>query len=122
MSRNLLRQLAAVLIALIVPIQGMAAVAAGQCMAVGHHQDGGGMDHDHAHDGADDHAASHDSHDEGQSSHCGPCAACCAGSASIAAAAIPPIVAAPASTKHSFFQLPSRGIPLDGIDRPPLSL
>lgn len=116
MPKNLPRLFIAALVALVVPLQAMASVAAAQCMAVGHHQDQG-----HAHDGADDqHAGDHD--EGGKSSHCGPCAACCAGSVSIAASATLPIVAAPASAKHVFFQLPPRGIPLDGIDRPPLSL
>ena len=57
-----LARLLAVLVALVVPLQGMAAVAAGQCMALGHHQDAGdnghgmttatGHDHD-AHSHAD---------------------------------------------------------------------
>src|SRR5688572_28323137 len=87
------RLFAVALLALTLPVQGMAAVTAAQCMAVGHHQDGSSPDHDHAEHGADDQghashshsdgASAQDSDESGKSSHCGPCTACCA-SASIA--------------------------------------
>lgn len=124
MPKHLMRLFIVALVALVVPLQGMASIAAAQCMALGHHQDSP-QDQAHSHDGADaHHAGGHDegSRNDGNSSHCGPCAACCAGSASIAAAAILPIVAAPSSTKHASFHLPPRGMPLDGLDRPPLAL
>lgn len=117
MARSLLRLLIVALVALAVPLQGMAAVAAGQCMALGHHHDASPAD-GHAHD---DHADGHDD-GGGKSSHCGPCAACCAGSASIAAAAILLIVTAPSSAKQDLSQLPPRGVQLDRLDRPPLAL
>lgn len=109
-------------LALLVPLQGAAAVAAGQCMATGHHQDGGGSDHSHSPDGADGHGDSHhDSHDDGKASHCGPCAACCA-SASIAGSPALPILATAADTKYLSFQLSPRAVQPHGIDRPPLPL
>jgi hypothetical protein len=124
MPNRLLRLVVVVLLTVTVPLQGMAAVAAGQCMAMGHHQDAGGPDTAHAHDGADEHGASHDGHDDGhddgKSSHCGPCAACCA-SASIAASASLLILGAPANTKYVFSQFSPRGVQPHGIDRPPLS-
>jgi len=123
MGRALFRILAATLLALAVPLQGMAAVAAGQCMAFGHHQNAGGQDHgSHEHDGdagsqepADKHA------DEGQSSHCGPCAACCA-SASMAAPAAASTLAAPSPVEHFFSQLAPPGVEPQRFDRPPLVL
>jgi len=126
MPNRLLRLVVVALLTVMVPLQGMAAVAAGQCMAMGHHQDAGGPDPAHSHDAADEHdashhAAGHDGHDDGKSSHCGPCAACCA-SATIAGSGNLPILAAPANTKHVFSQFPPRGFQPHGIDRPPLAL
>lgn len=131
MPETFFRLLAVLLLALTIPLQGMAAVTAGQCMALAHHQDGGGHDnHGQAPDGAnsDDHAApSHSGDgtkqgDEGaKSSHCGPCTACCA-SASIAGPAALSILSSPSNAKHSFAQQPPPGIQPDGLDRPPLAL
>ena len=125
MRKAFFRVLAVVLLALAVPLQGMASVAAGQCMAFGHHQDSGGaQDHEHpAHDdGADghDHAAQNHA-DDGQSSHCGPCAACCA-SASIAAPAISSVLAAPSHVEYLFSPLAPPAVEPHRFDRPPLVL
>jgi hypothetical protein len=132
MPRKLLRLLAFFLLALSVPVQGMAAVTAGQCMAFGHHSgDAAESGHDaHAHDDAEaahDHAshghgddtAKHD--DGGSSSHCGPCAACCA-SASIAGPVNAAFPSVPSDRAYVLSQLQPPGVQPDGLDRPPLAL
>ena len=124
MSRPLFRVLAFGLM-LLLPVQGMAAVVAGQCMMFGHHQDSAAQDHhQHAHDDADGHDphVAHKHADEGQKkSHCGPCTACCA-SAFIAAAHWPLILPAPSDTGYFFAQFPPLGVQPDGLFRPPLAL
>ena len=125
------RLLAVALLALTLPVQGMAAVTAAQCMAVGHHQDGGSPDHDHAEHGADDQDPASHSHpgdssaqagdESGTNSHCGPCTACCA-SASIAGPARLSILSSPSTAKYVFSQQPPPGVQLAGVDRPPLAL
>lgn len=119
-------RLFAVVLALVVPVQGMTAVAAGQCMTLGHHEggaytaDGHGM-HTHAGEGA---AAPHheSTGDHGaQDAHCPPCVSCCA-AAAIASSPMqfPPrlpggwVVAAPSA----FFS----GVAPESPDRPPLAL
>ncbi len=111
-----------------IPVQGMAAVTAAQCMAAGHHQKGAAQDNRaHEHEGADAHdQASHSAEiaqtgEAGSSAHCGPCAACCA-SASIAGPAGVCVPSLPLKAKYVFSQLPPPGVPLDGLDRPPLAL
>jgi ABC-type Zn2+ transport system substrate-binding protein/surface adhesin len=132
MPRVFFRFLAVVLLALAVPLQGMAAVTAGQCMALGHHQDGAGQEnHGHGQNGADGHDhASHSHSDEGgakhgdeggNNPHCGPCTACCA-SASIAGSVGLSIPSSPTNAKYVFSQLPPFGFQPDGLDRPPLAL
>ena len=134
MPKALIRALAITLLALTVPLQGMAAVVAGQCMVLGHHQDGGqapAQDHAHGqqaadqhggnHGHADDHGAAPDSHEDGSKSHCGPCTACCA-SATITGTVALPIPPVPAHAKYVFLQLPPRGVQPHGLDRPPLAL
>ena len=130
MPRAIFRFLAIFLLALAIPAQGMASIAAGQCMAFGHHQDGAvPQSHEHgSHDAdADEHAAhSHDDAataqgDESSNSHCGPCTACCA-SASIAGPVGHSIPALPSGTKYSFFQWPAPGVQPREFDRPPLAL
>lgn len=131
MPRALFRLIALLLLAFVIPVQGMAAVTASQCMAVGHHQEGSGPER-HAHDQAD--AGGHDqpshSHsdavdakqgDDGNQSHCGPCTACCA-SASIAGPARLSILTSPSDVAYVFSQLPPPGVQLGGLDRPPLAL
>jgi len=113
----MLRFLVVLLLALAVPVQGLAAVAASQCMAFGHHQDAG-TGHDagsHEHD-----VAGGDEHDANPS-HCGPCAACCA-SASIAGPPGVTISPVPSNTTYAFSQLAPPGFEPDGLDRPPLAL
>jgi hypothetical protein len=122
-----LARVLAVMIALVVPLQGMATVAAGQCMALGHHQDAG--DDGHAHDDGDGH--DHDAHshadggkyseESGTGAHCGPCAACCA-SVSIAPLSEVSILPPTAVAQYLFSQFLPIGIEPDGVYRPPLSL
>lgn len=131
MPKAFFRFLAVLLLAITIPLQGMAAVTAAQCMAVGHHQDGAGQDNDahdqaeadghdqptHAHSDAGDAKQS----DDGKQSPCGPCTACCA-SASIAGPARLSILTSPSNVAYVFSQLPPPGAPLEGLDRPPLAL
>jgi hypothetical protein len=124
-------RLLAVVIALVVPLQGMAVVVAGHCMAFGHHEAAAGHDsdgqapdgqdgHDHAkHSHADDTAQSDES--GGNGAHCGPCTACCA-SASISGPAGVSILSSPSNATYAFSQFPPIGIQPDGLDRPPLAL
>lgn len=129
-------RLLAIVIALVVPLQGMAVVVAGQCMAFGDHEAAAGHDshshgqaadvqdnHDHVrHSHADDTASSAQSDESsGNSAHCGPCTACCA-SASIAGPGGVPILSAPSNAKYVFWQFPPIGVEPDGLDRPPLAL
>jgi hypothetical protein len=127
-------RLLAFLVALFVPLQGMAVVVAGQCMVFGHHEATTGHDdhgqaahgqdgHDHAsHSHADDTASAAQS-DEGDdnSAHCGPCTACCA-SASIAGPAGVSILSSPSNAKYVFWQFSPIGVQPHGLDRPPLAL
>lgn len=129
-------RLLAIVIALVVPLQGMAVVVAGQCMAFGHHEAVAGHDshshgqaahvqdnHDHAdHSHADDTASSAQSDESsGNGAHCGPCTACCA-SASIAGPGGVSILSSPFNAKYVFWQFPPIGVEPDGLDRPPLAL
>ena len=132
MRLKLLRLLAFA-IAFVVPIQGMTAIMAGQCMALGHHQGSAVHEssdqasqhgHDHtAHSHSDEAAAALAGADEsgGNSAHCGPCTACCA-SASIAGPAGLSILSVPPSAPQLFSQLPPLGVEPHGLDRPPLAL
>jgi hypothetical protein len=126
MPLKLARQLA-VLVALVVPLQGMASVAAGQCMALGHHQDAGeyghAQDNGNAHDhDSHSHAAGDKQADEGgTNAHCGPCTACCA-SASIASLSDVSILRPATIAQYVFSQFPPTGIEPDGVYRPPLHL
>ncbi len=120
MPLTLLR-VVAVLVALVVPLQGMASVMAAQCMASAHH-DAPVSHADESHDGhGDGHEAS--SAPESKSSHCGPCAACCA-SASMAAPSITnsALAAAAAEAPSGFAPLPPARLAPHLLDRPPLAL
>ena len=126
-----LLRLLAVSLALIVPVQAAAALTAGICMSMGHHE-GATADRSHAGHGHDDGDHSMHSHgdegspaadatDAGNDAHCGPCAGCCA-SASIAGAPAFPIGAAPWHPAYVFSPYPPLGVQPDGLDRPPLAL
>ncbi len=118
---KLARLLFIAVVALVVPLQGMAAVAVGQCMALGHHQGAVGQD-DHHHDAGDlghDHGSQ--AHDDEGDAHCGPCTACCA-SATIAAANDHLGPTSPSIAPYVFWQFPPFGDQPDALDRPPLAL
>lgn len=105
-------------VALLVPAQGALAVAAGQCMALEHHEMPAGGHDAPAHDG-------HDMPDHGdapaKSAHCGPCAACCASTAM--AAGVPLVIPAFAAEHAPSYQLLLQpGIAPDSHFRPPLAL
>jgi hypothetical protein len=119
MPKGVFRIVAAVLLALIVPVQGIAAVAAGQCMEFGHHA-GGTDDHEHGEHSHGDDGPLNAEHGD-KNSRCGPCAACCA-SASIAGPAGIAILSSPSNVKYFFSQLPPPGVKPDSLDRPPLAL
>ena len=122
-----LLRLLAVVVALVVPVQGMAVVVAGQCMAFGHHEaPAGDQSHGQAEDGHAGHSheaggGTDDDESAGNDAHCGPCTACCA-SASIAGPAKLLILSSPATATYVFSQLPPLGVQPDGLDRPPLAL
>jgi hypothetical protein len=115
MPAVLFRILAVTLLSLTIPLQGMASVVAGQCMAFGHHDDATGHGHERANAAADAHG------DEEKASHCGPCTACCA-SVSIAGPAGLAIQSSPSNTKYRFSQLAPPGAEPQRFDRPPLSI
>lgn len=125
MALKLLR-LFAVVYAVILPVQGMAAVAAGLCMATGHHEGMQGASAE-AHDQSNHSGDAHDempgaeAADDGKSAHCAPCTACCA-SASIAGPAPVAIASFPSAAPYVFAQYPPPSVPLEGLDRPPLAL
>jgi len=107
---KLARFLLVLALAFALPVQGVAAVSAGLCMELGHHD--GAATPSHAHDGGTDSAAD---------AHCGPCVACCAAaSISSGTTAFPGVptaaeVAAPGLTAPPDFLA-------DRLNRPPLAL
>ena len=115
----------ALLIAVVVPVQGVAAVVAGLCMANGHHEPmsaANGEPHDHSsHSAPHEKAPGGEASEDGKSAHCGPCTACCA-SASIAGRAGIALPSLPSAAPYVFAQYPPPSVLLDGLDRPPLAL
>jgi hypothetical protein len=120
--QKVFRAIAIALLAVTVPLQGLAGVVSAQCMAIGHHADTGlaGHTHEGGEANSHDHAAEQ-STDGTKSSHCGPCTACCA-SASIASAVALVISPSLSSTLYVFSQLAPPAVEPDGVDRPPLPL
>jgi hypothetical protein len=120
MHRRLIRFLVVIAMALAIPVQGLAAVSAGVCMGLGHHQTAPGpAGHDHGADGdGADH--SHDPQDQPSDSHCAPCAACCA--AAHIAPAMPLFIpdGTPAALIAAAPFLPPGSLP-ESLDRPPLA-
>src|SRR5688572_12691251 len=112
-------RLLAIVVALAVPLQGLAAVVAGQCMAFGHHSTSG-ESHSHGQGSQDGHVEAGDEGD-GTGAHCGPCTACCA-SASIAGRTGLSILSSPSSATYVFSPFPPIGVQPDRLDRPPLAL
>jgi hypothetical protein len=127
--------LVAFAMALLVPLQGMAAVSAGLCMELSSHETVAvhehGPDHRggaHQHGAGTDESAAHHHDDEGAgnegpagSAHCPPCVACCAAAAisSFTPGFIPeaPAPFAIAENPPSF-----SGVQPETLDRPPLAL
>jgi len=120
MPIKFLRLLVALALAFAIPMQGMASVTAGVCMAIGHHDAGTPASHDHGHDA--DHSSDHSApHEDDSTSHCAPCVACCA-AASIAPAlqVFVPQESPPAAFPALPF-LPAGFLP-EKLDRPPLAV
>lgn len=132
MTTRLARLFLVAALAVLLPLQGFAAVSAGQCMALGHHdtlaagpsdpahpvQGHGDAAHGaHAGAAADHHGGAHESADADP--HCGPCVACCA-SASICSAAVPALAAAAAEPLPLLMLTSRAGFHPDALDRPPL--
>src|SRR5688572_2234174 len=130
MRNRIYRIVVAALLALVIPIQGIGAITAGQCMTLEHHNGASSANDGHEHD-AHDHAShsdgdAADSHaqadtDAPTGSHCGPCTACCA-SATIAGPATLNIDSPASYAPYAFAQLVPPSVLLDGLDRPPLAL
>ena len=115
------RLLLLLMIAFAVPVQGMAAVSAGICMAFGHHDAPGQLaDHDHG-PAASTHADTAGGDADQGDAHCGPCLSCCS-VASIASlpVAVVPIVPGVAVQPH--YAEGVAGVLPDSLDRPPLAL
>lgn len=120
---RLTRLLIAFALALTIPLQGLAAVTAGLCMAMGHHQaDMSAPAHEApAHDHGADHTHEQQDSDSDDSAHCAPCVACCA------AAHIAPadhVYLPEFSPAAAIAVLPpgSAGFLPEQLDRPPLVL
>lgn len=117
-------RLISLLLAFAVPVQGIAAVAVGQCNAMDA-DSGHGMHEQAAHYDVNDdsHPADHlheggPQGEDGEGSRCGPCSACC-GSATIAGPAgfrISPILE---STSYLVPGVPPPAFTPGGFDRPP---
>ncbi len=126
---RLTRLLIAFALALTIPLQGLAAVTAGLCMGMGHHQaDMSAPAHEApAHDhGADDSHADH-SHDQQEDSssddgaHCAPCVACCAAAHLAPADRVDLLELSPAAA-IAVLRPGSAGFLPEQLDRPPLVL
>src|SRR5262245_28902976 len=112
-------------LALAVPLQGTAAVTAGLCMAMGHHDTGHGLDNvpGHAAGGHHEDSPSHHEHSDADHSkpHCAPCVACCAATA-IPSRATLFVPDRPAASRIAAASVSFTGISPDQLDRPPLAL
>jgi hypothetical protein len=115
MPKGFFRLLAVLLLALAIPVQGIAAVVKAQCMSVGHHPDTGHHEQQgHAHDGAGG-----DGHTKAPAQpNCGPCAACCAAAA--AAASAPRLSFEPDFSPPCCNPSALASVSLDTPERPPL--
>jgi hypothetical protein len=130
---KILRLLVVVVVALMVPVQGMAAATAGLCTALGHLGAGAsmandsGLDHDHElNHHHDDSTASHHHHDRDSGAqnkddaHCPPCVSCCA-AAAISSFTQVFTPEAGAARAMAAIPLSFSGIPPQTLDRPPLA-
>jgi hypothetical protein len=110
MPKRLFRLVLLLLATLTVPVQGIAAVSSGICMALGHHSGGAPAHH----------------HDDGKGTdkkdtHCPPCVSCCA-AAAIASFHRTFSPERPGSWVAIALPAPFSGVPPDTLDRPPLAL
>lgn len=118
---RLKRLLLIFVVALAVPLQGTAAIAAGICMPFGHHDAPAAQAHDYAQQGgvADSQGAADT--DQG-GAHCGPCVACCGTAASIAPA-FDLSASVPTGARVEAHPAAEPARMLSGVlDRPPLAL
>jgi hypothetical protein len=121
MPRTLFRILAAALLALTIPIQGLAAVKAGVCMAMGAHDDHHRSAVAHAHGAyAHDHEESSSEGSHAGNGHCPPCVSCCA------AAVIAPTTKVSLAEAAPFAAITApqywiAGVLPDNPERPPLA-
>jgi hypothetical protein len=134
MRIKLVRMLVALAMTLMVPLQGVAGVSAGLCIALGDHQ---GITTAHDHGSAHDHGAAHEHHSDASASdqheqgtgtgnpagdaHCPPCVACCA-AAAISSYTPVFIPEAPAAFVIAAIPLSFSGVQPETLDRPPLAL
>jgi hypothetical protein len=115
MRRSRHRFVLALVLALTIPLQALAAAGAGICGATGHHSTAEAAPHDH--EAALDHEGAAGDHH----AYCPPCAGCCA-SAAISSSELlllpqPAIAAHIAAGPPSFTTLHP-----ESLDRPPLAL
>jgi ABC-type Zn2+ transport system substrate-binding protein/surface adhesin len=134
MRIKLVRMLVALAMTLMVPLQGVAGVSAGLCMALGDHQ-GTTTAHDHGSD--HDHGTAHEHHSDASASgqhehgmgtenpageaHCPPCVACCA-AAAISSFSQVSIPEAAAGSAIAVIPPSFSGVQPETLDRPPLAL
>jgi hypothetical protein len=125
MRRSTSRLLISLVLALTIPVQAIAGVAAGMCTVLGHDDHGAAAPHHHTvandHDGAGHHDGDDASDKTAGNAHCPPCAACCATTA-IPSSALSLLAHRPAASEIAV-RLPSfSGIQPDRLERPPLAL
>lgn len=125
MPGKLLRWFILFAVTLAVPVQGIAAVGAGICMAMGHHvaAAAGAADHDHPEPGPHGHGASHEQGPAQPSgeAHCPPCTSCCAAAVISPAVLLPMPEGPPLGAVASLHPFVPGALPA-GLDRPPLPL
>lgn len=123
MLRAFFRLLAVSILAISVPVQGAAAVAAGVCMTFGHHDDEAAHDmHAHDRDGASGYEHAANGGNEGNATpHCPPCVSCCAAAA---ITSYPPLALPERPAVQAVSPLPPlfSGVTPENLDRPPLAL
>ena len=123
MSINFSRLIVALVLALTIPLQGLAAVTAGVCMSLGHHDGGAPAQHDHAagHGHDADHSMPEQDSGGHDSVHCAPCVACCAAASIAPAAQVFVPEDSPAAAVAAVPYLHTGFLP-EKLDRPPLVL
>lgn len=128
MTIKLARLLLALAISIAVPAQGLAAVSARMCMAVGHHEASAAQARSaehayHAHQADGDAAPAEHAHsDTGKSAgHCAPCVSCCAAASISTASAIYSQLPPDSGVAVDALSTPPEFHP-DRLDRPPLAL